>query len=386
MTAYKKEDLNNRLVQQTAQEAFYDGHLDEAGYAAILQKHPQTLYTPNFFVFIGLSLLTFIIGIFGGGLFSLMFLSAGGDDAIRALLIVLAIMAYIALELIVNNKKHFNAGTDNSLMVLVVVLLLSAFMFTSGNNVAACSVLFLVCTWMCYRFADAFMGMMAYVFLLLWLFNVCIAGSIYTFSATPFILMAVSAIIYWMVNKWSGKSSSLYYRKIIDYTRLLTVISFYASVNYYMVSEVINNGSFGSDISPGIILPFAWLFWAFTFIIPIGYVWHGVKNKSLLFLRCGAMLAAASIATIRYYHAIMPLDVAFMLAGTLLIAISWLLIKYLRTPRGGFVFADNTAGRKELQNVEALIIAQAFKIKHGPAHNVEFGGGSSGGGGATGGY
>lgn len=385
MTAYKKEDLDNRLVQQIAQEAFYSGLLNKEAYAAILEKHPYALYTPNFFVFIGLSLLTFIIGIFGGGLFSLMFLSVGGEDSIRALLVVLALMAYTALELIVNRKKHFNAGTDNSLMVLTVTLLLSALMFTTGNNVVACAVLFIVCTWMCYRFTDAFMGMQAYAFLMFWLYNFCVEAGGHVLAVAPFLLMAFSAIIYWVINAWNYKSSSLYYRKCINYIKLVTVIGFYVFANCYVARGIVNEfyNPYGKLLA---LIPLPWLFWSLTVIIPVVYIWFGVRAKSLLFLRCGVLAAAATIATIRYYHSILPLDVAFMLAGTVLIAVSWLLIKYLRTPKNGFVFGDNTSVPKELKNVEALIIAQVFKIKHAPVHNVEFGSGSSGGGGATGEY
>jgi len=388
MTAYNKQDLDNKLAQATAQEAFYDGMISETIYTGILQAHPYTLYTPNFFICAGLALLTFIIGVFVSALVGLIvFASAGSSSGVTALLVVLSIAAYVALEILVNKKKHFNAGTDNMLMVLVVVMMFSAFFVTTDNSLAACAVLFVICGWLCYRFTDAFMGILAYAFLYAWLFFLCAQVSSHAPAITPFVLLFFSALSYWAMGVLYKQRQSLYHRNCITGVQVLAACSFYISVNYFAVRQV-----GGSVFNPGeelnAPLPFGWLLWVLTIIIPLTYLWYGVRAKSLLFIRLGVILAAASIATIRYYHAIMPIQIAFMLLGAILIVTSYLLITYLRKPRHGFVFSSNTKNPNKLQNAEALLIAQAFNVKQvqAPGPGVEFGGGTSGGGGASGGY
>jgi hypothetical protein len=95
----------------------------------------------------------------------------------------------------------------------------------------------------------------------------------------------------------------------------------------------------------------------------------------------------AGILTVRYYHTILPAEVAMSIFGMLLITISYALIKYLATPKRGFTFEDDGHRNKNLLNAEALIIAQVFGKKAAVQQDgVQFGGGSSGGAGATGNY
>ena len=75
-----------------------------------------------------------------------------------------------------------------------------------------------------------------------------------------------------------------------------------------------------------------------------------------------------------------------LVIGLLIIAITYILINHLHTPKRGFSFEKDGYNKNELRNVEALLIAQAFGKKEVESKGFEFGGGSSGGGGATGNY
>lgn len=118
---------------------------------------------------------------------------------------------------------------------------------------------------------------------------------------------------------------------------------------------------FGLNLSPGSGIPLGWLFWILTIIIPPFYILYGVIKRDFLFMRTGLVLIAATVLTIRHYHAILPAEIAMLIAGLLLISISYFLIKYLATAKNGYTFQYLHPANKRLLNAEALIIAQTFK-------------------------
>jgi len=388
MIAYKTEELNNQLVQDAAQEAFYEELIDELTYATIIKRHLNTLYTPNLFIRLGLALLTIIIGLATLILFGLFLYSgAAGNGAFTALLVILAIVSYLTLELLVKTKKYYNAGTDNILMLFTAGFTWAAYLFDGpANNYLASGVLCIICIWLCYRFTDVLMGMVAYIFLLASLYMLCM--QLQAIKAIPFVLMTVSPLVYIAMNKLYELRKSLYHRKAIAGTGLLAVLSFYLCGNYYFASEIVSFNTLINGQSSALFAePF---FWLCTLLIPFCYLLYGIRAKSLLFIRCGIVLLAVGIVTLHYYQSFMPADIALILGGLIIIGVSSMLIVYLRQQKHGFVLGSiNTRRDKEdFGNAEALILAQAAQAGHSatPQQGVQFGGGSSGGGGAAGDY
>jgi len=386
MTAYKKQHLNSKLVRETAREAFYDGLIDKEVYAAILQKHSYHLYTPTIFIFFGFALLTVIISLCSTVLLGLV-LGADYFDTFVTLCVIMAVLCYTALELLVNNKRHYNAGIDNMLMVITVMFAVAAFAIDGTENVIASAVLFVICAWLSYRFTDAVMGMLAYMCMLAWFFYSYAQTGINAMVTASFVLAAVSAITYLGMNILNRQAISLYYRKCISYIKVVAVASFYASVNYFTVNYISEN-MFYPGTQAVKHLPAGWLLWTCTAIIPAAYLLYGIRAKSLLFMRSGVLFMAVSIVTTHYYYPLLPAGVALMLAGGIVIVVAGFLMHRLRKPKHGFVFANDNDTRKEIKDLEAIIVAEAFKIKlvQVPESGVKFGGSSSGGGGATGNY
>ena len=111
-----------------------------------------------------------------------------------------------------------------------------------------------------------------------------------------------------------------------------------------------------------------------------------IIKRDLVFIRTGIVLFIVSILTIRYYYKLLPAEIDMLIGGLILIAVTYVFIKYLHAPKDGFTFQNTSGNRKELLNVEALIIAQVFGKSNTKNKGFEFGGGSSGGAGATGEY
>ncbi len=75
-----------------------------------------------------------------------------------------------------------------------------------------------------------------------------------------------------------------------------------------------------------------------------------------------------------------------LVGGLVLTSISYALIKYLKTAKGGFSFEKNGFSKKDGIDIKSLIISQVSGPKAEPAPAVEFGGGSFGSGGAGSNY
>jgi len=384
MQAYKNSSLQNKYVREQASEAFHGKSISAASYEKIVQAHPADLYTPNYFIRVALGLLTIVAVLFSSLLIWLIF-RADSDNAFVVLFVFTALLCYASLELFVGSKQYYNAGIDNVLLCAVIVCMLSAFLINDYPNkdvITSCCML-LLCLWLCKRYTDAFMAMLCYCSLLLFVFFICMKMGDTARTVIPFILMITSAIAYLIVKRSLNKQQSMIYDFCLKSVLFLTLITFYASGNYFIVkelSDIVSPGSIGNTLSAG------WLFWILTIIIPPAYLVWGILKKDILFIRTGIGLIAGTIFTIRYYYAFFPAEIEMLVIGIIIIAVSYLVIKYLRTPKHGFSFEKDDYNKKELRNIEALIIAQSFGRKEVESKGFEFGGGSSGGGGATGNY
>lgn len=387
MTAYGKDNLYNRHIQQQAAIAFDNNLIREDSFIKTSEAFPFQLYTPNFFVRIGLGVLSVLAILFSTILIGAIS-SASSDGAYVSLAIFLALLCYALLEIFVASNKYYNAGIDNILLASIVIFAVIAFNIIdySGQYQLTSAVAAALCCWLAIRFNDSFMSGLSYASIIACCFFTCSNAGATGKLIAPFVIMIVSAMLFLFIKNMLGRYSLVLYHRCLKVAELLSLISFYASLNYFVVREL-GNQLLETTLQPGQEIPFSWFFWICTAVIPPLYVYYGIRKKDLLFIRTGVMLAVASIFTFRYYHAILPASVAMILFGLLLIITSYLLIKYLRQTRGGFTSLATVNATKLVAEAEALIIAQAFGHKadhHGSG--VEFGGGSSGGAGATGNF
>lgn len=384
MQAYKQKDLYNKMVQQQASEAFEMQSIDVDTYRKILESHAADLYTPNFFIRVASGLLTVIAVIFSGLLLGLM-ANASGDEFIVPFVLFLCITCYIVLELLIKQKQYYNAGVDNVLMCCSIIFLVSSFFIEdyAGNDIAAATLATIFCLWLCIRFTDGFMAMLSFSALYVLVILFCSRAGVIGEAIAPFVLMFISAIVYAVAARLLKNENLLFYHFSCKAVRFLTLISFYISANYFIINEA-GKAMFSSTTSMPQTLGI--LYWILTVLIPIVYVVYGIRKRDLLFIRIGFVLLIATILTIHYYHQFLPPEIDMLIGGLSLIAISYALMKYLSIPKRGFTFENTNRNKKELMNVEALIIAQLFGKSNNKQKGFEFGGGSSGGGGATGNY
>jgi hypothetical protein len=386
MIAYNSTGLDTRRIQQQAAEALEAGAISQEQYDNIKKAYPVTFYAPNIFIRIGLFVLTVVIVAFTLGLLALI-TTASNEGAFAALFIIAGFITYAALEFIVYTKHHFRSGVDDALLWLSMVLIIAGIEIAGDivSTTAGCRLIFLLALFGALRFADSVLALVAYAALLGIVFNTGLhlggIGQIFL----PFLVMAVSTGIYFLSTSLSAKERCRHYHTGLSLLRAATLLSFYAAGNYFIVRET--RISLLSS-PPTAALPLGGLFWMLTLTLPFLYIARGLQKKDPIFLWTGLALIAAAVFTIRHYYSVLPLEWALVLGGMLMVVLSFLLIKWLRTPRYGF-----TSEEADSQNtlaglhLESLVIAETFAPTTPPASgDFQFGGGSGGGGGAGGQY
>ncbi len=383
MIAYNKIWLDNLAAGDEVEDAFYVNAISKEEKQQAERVFSVGFYSPNYFIRAGLFILTIITGCFSLGLLSLLFLSTI-ERSFGGLLIFFGLLSYAALEFFVRTKHHYRSGVDDALLWITGICLFSGINIIADISTAANAVIiFMLATYFSLRFADMFMSAVSGIALLAVVFlNYIPFGSIAEATA-PFLLMLVTATIYFFIKRIKHGNTARHYRQCCIILEIVMLICFYAVSNYYVVQETANS-MFGAALNNTGNMPYGWLFWIFTICTPLIYIIWGIQKKDSMLIRVGLLLVAAIVFTIRYYYAVMAVEAVMLLGGIVLIVISYALTKYLVQPKNGFTSAEvNNRRLKDKMNIEGLVIAESFGVGQAES-NPQFGGGSFGGGGATG--
>lgn len=388
MIAYNKTWLANLLLQNEVKQDLQNGCITDAEFKAIAAKYPVGFYTPNLFVRVGLFILTCVIISFSNGLLTLLLAST---DLIEtpAWFLVLGIFSYAALEFMVNSNHHYRSGVDDALLFISACLFATGFAILFYHNKAGMyylpltGMIFLLNLYFTIRFADVLMATVSCIALLAFVFfgwTRIIPGGLTT---VPFIMMLASAGLYWLSFSYNKKVPFIHYQNCLIIAQVISLATLYAAGNYYIIqtlSDELNGGRASSSI------PFGTVFWVWTIGLPLVYVGFGVKRKDTILLRTGLLLIAAAVVTFRAYYHILPVDIMLVIAGAVILGIAYGVMKYLKTPKHGFTYAEtNDPNLMDHLKIESLLVAETFSTApSAPADiGVKFGGGDFGGGGSS---
>jgi hypothetical protein len=385
MIAYNNDWLDNLLIQHEVENACHENFISKDELIASQKKYPSDFYSPNIFMRTGLFVLTFIIAGFSLGLISLIFLSAINENGFGILIFIFGLICYNGLEFMVKQKHHYKSGVDDALM------------WTSGSCVIAglnlvinisptanALIIFIISSYLLLRFANALMAVIVTFALLSFVFLVYTKLGVFAKATISFLLLISATAIYFFIKKLSEKIQYRHYKNAFMLIKVTVLICMYTAVNYFVVREI-SITMFNLELKAGDNIPLGWLFWFFTVVIPCLYILRGLQKKDTVVLRVGLLLVAAIVFTVRYYHTILPIEVAMTVIGLILIGIAYVVTQYLKEPKYGFTFsAGIDRDLLDKINIEAVVIAETFTAVQPIDNKTGFGGGSFGGGGATG--
>ena len=386
MKAYNPLWSENNYIQKTADKWLKKSFLNKEQYLEIEKNYSHDYYNPNIFLKIGLFIFTILVASVSISLMSIFFINIYETNLKAAFIIqslIIGSIFFFFLESLIKRRKLYHSGVDNALIYMVSGALCTVIYFLFENlnpPIWLFLILFLpLFIAITIRYAESVVCTLTY-FLIIGIFVTIALESFWGKTLLPFIVMSVSAGIYFAVKKLSIRKDYLYYETCLTILKTLSLITFYLGGNYLIVREgnaLINNLSL--SVSPQVA--FAPIFYFFTVIIPMAYILFGISNRDRLKIILGLITLGFSIFTYRFYFSILPIEIALTVGGILLITLAGGLIHYIKTTKYGFTYQPDD--EFEGFNLEAILMSQLVQSKISQQDDTfHFGGGDSGGGGA----
>lgn len=401
MNAYNANTLRNRAMLTQTDRWHRVALLNDAQREAIRAAYPSDFRETNFITEVGLFVFTLIVG--GGGFLLIGELFEPGER-IGWFLLIYGISAIGTAEWLIHQHRYYRNGIDNALVIMGVLFVLYGLFSEFWPNSTfwqRCVLAGVVLGIAVVRYGDPLLmiGLLAVLYGLVFerLLSTP-AGQ----NAWPFVGMGLSAGLYWLgrvlqaqpkpsathrpsVSGQSRDTLQIYYADVLTHLEWFTLIAFLVCGNYFVAQGAETFVLFDlpkvGDTNPLVHR----LFWFTTFGIPLLYGFFGLRNqnRTLLILACFGM--AGAVQTVHHYAALLPQSLHWAATGAVLVLVSGVLIRWLRTPKNGFTDAPDDARPDWMPVAETLTVNQIANAQAQPP-DLRFGEGSTGGGGAEGRY
>ena len=397
MIAYNKTKLQNLRIVKKARQWYARQLLSTEQFTMVSERYRADFYTPNLFIKTGLFLFTWVLLLAATGLAAFLLSPAFEGDAsgVIAFLYMLFVGGCVLLlETFIRQRRLYRSSIDEALLYAALlftgaaigVLLSDWFSDTENTMLVFCILSLPMLAAAVIRYADTFVSVVLFVCFYAVYFLLLLKLGEIAKLIMPFALMLLSVFFYIGAKRAEQKEEWQYWQPVMVVFECGSLLFFYLAGNYYVIRES-SVAFFDLSLAKGEDIPLAIFFYLFTAIIPLVYVFYGLKRKDRILLWMGLLTVAISAATFKYYFSLGHLEILLTIAGIIVIGIAYAATRYFQTPRHGITFEEEPGEDHFLQtNAEALLQAQSFHhAGHAPAaHHTEFGGGSSGGGGATG--
>jgi hypothetical protein len=395
MIAYPKEQLDRIKIMNQATNWFKNKRISETTYDSIRNSHTPDLYNPNLFIRIGMLIFTLICLSAGN---SIVFLLTGFFDSsttgFSIRFIIHGLLMYALLELLIKEKKLYRAGIDDAILYTSLSFILTGIvnLLSDSNRSEVDEILVVCCIALPFlavatiRFTDMLLAALSFGCLFT-IFFITIAktgeSSKYTL---PFLIMLAAGAFYFVAKKIKAITATHYWENSLQLIEILSLLLVYFAGNYFVV-RTLSEELFNLNIAEGEDIPLAFFFYAYTILVPLGYLFYGLKNKDRLPLYVGLATIAISVFTFKYYYSLGHHELTLTIGGSVLIAVAWASIRYLKTPKYGITYLeDSDNDNRGILDAEALILAQNFSNPLNPEKGAPTGGGKFGGGGADGNF
>jgi hypothetical protein len=377
LIAYNIDNLDAQLIREQANIWQKKGWINSAFFDKIKAHFLVDFYSPNIFMRVGAFIFCTILVWASFGLI-MQFDSSYSENALSSKALFMGIVCMAILEFIIRSR-HYKSGIDDALLyngLMLITWALSSFLKLDVDKLPFYWLFLPVSILAAIRYTDTLITAIAYGCALAIVVLTTMKFPSIAPSVLSFVVMFFAVIMYFSSVKLQQNVAFRFWKNNLDVVEGLSLILFYASCNYYVLQQA--NETYFEN--PTVAL--APLFWFFTFFIPVFYIYQGLKQKNRLILSMGLLGIAAGVATFRYYFHIMPMEVAAILAGALLLGISYFSIQYLKRHQTPFTYEED--GEKPFyQQAESLIIAQSLGgTTPQEGEKPLFGGGDFGGGGA----
>ena len=350
-TAYQAEAVLNLTTLKETKRWFKHGLLDAGQFAKIRVAYQTPLYHPNLLI----RLLLFVATVLAlSGVTGLFFLFLGemGETALYTAAVVYGVDSFYALEKLFIKNNHYKSGVTEAVMYHACGFIIGGF-FDFNPGV----ILIVSCLVFCFaaiRYLDlvcTLATMLAFAGLL---FYQCYQGGGVFRQIIPFVFIIVFSIFYLVIRQLGKNSGVRLWRNNLMVVETICLLLIYLGGNYLVVREL-SIALMGLVLDQGQDIPFAFLFYALTAVIPLGFLYLGIRNKNRVVLRVSLIVLAASVFTFKYYYNMGHPEITLTIAGAVLVLISITLFHYLRIMRNGFTRENLLTEKWGAGNLEGFI-------------------------------
>ncbi|TDP03397.1 hypothetical protein [Flavobacterium sp. 245] len=387
MIVHDRKKLDNEVLINEADTLYKGGFISKEQKKFIEKELPILNGQKNILVRIGFFLLGSLL--YGSicGMISLFGINSE-DIYLKICCYIFAVVGFAGAELFANQEYH-NQGLDDAFILGAILQVGIAVTITTDNYEAVVAFFMAIAAIIMFLRYLHLLSMLVFclattAFLSFQMFEFGDIGK----AVLPFTAMIFAAISYFLTRKLINKLTKSYYYNGLLLANSFCLILFYLSCNYLVVREL-SAELLGTQIRPGTDIPFAFFFYAFTFIVPIVYLIQALRSKDRIMLWISFLAIGFSIYTIRFYYSVLPIEVALTLGGLILFAVAYFSIKKLKEKESGITFKpDRINHSDDFLNAEALIVASTFGMKPEVKidYPMEFGDGGFSGGGSGGSF
>lgn len=384
-SAYNKTWLTNLDIVKDARQWCSNEIISREQLEAIKTQHLSVFFHPGIII----RILLFIATLFAlsgiTGMLTLMFLD-GGEDAIWPLSFLYGLGSFVVLDrFFIAAKHHYKSGVTEALLYHSAgFTILGVSGFSEMDMHVTLWVSLVVVSFAAYRYLDLISTLVALVlFAFILFYELYEMGGIFQ-QIIPICFIAIFTPLYFLFRSWKTKISLVAWYYCILIGEAFSLLVIYIAGNYLVVREL-SVGLMDLYLEEGQDIPLAIVFYVLTVLIPILYLYVGIKQKDMVMLRVSLLVLAFSVFTFKYYYSLGHPEITLTSAGLILIVISLAILNYLKIPRKGYTRDNILSERWGNVNAEAFIIAQTLGGNKVTIDDTSGGsGGRFGGGGASG--
>ncbi|WP_320814259.1 hypothetical protein [Flavobacterium sp.] len=381
MLAYHKDLLENEAMVSNAKSLYEEKFISKEQFNEITSKLVSLDTNSNLLIRFGFFLLGCFLFSSIIGSVSLLFMPLLSSNYEIMPFFYFGV-GIIVLEILVR-KNYFKHGLDDAFIVCSQFALYLGVGLSFESSLMVCLTMFIFGAIFCLRYVNALSMFVCCIGLMAFTFLVITEHSVIPKALLPFIAFSIAILLYIIYLKLNSIDDFYFYEFAFQNLKVFSLVLGYFSLNYMVVREL-SESLLNVEVLPGKDIPLAFIFYATTFIIPAFYIGYSLFKKDRIILFVGILTFAYSIFTIRYYHQLLPIEVALVIGGIVLFIVAYLSIKRLQFRETGLTFkAYRGSDSSLLKNAQALIIST--QVPNAPAPNqsdMPFGGGGFSGGGA----
>ncbi|MFV8362950.1 hypothetical protein ACNQGO_06115 [Flavobacterium sp. ZT3P35] len=386
MIQYNKTELEQEFQVEQGRSLKKAGFINASQFNLIDKNLTVLKSQKNILIRIGFLLLGSFLYSSICGFLTLISLDAMNENY-QFLVYIFASIGFIGTE-ILTKQKYYGYGPDDAFLLGAQLCLAIAIGISTDGNELTIALILSLTSLLCYlRYVQLSMAI-----LFCMAFSCSLIFMMFELGASaktilPFVMMLFAIAIYLGSKKLLTKLTLPFYYNGIVFTQAFALILFYVSGNYMVVREL-SSELMGVIVTANNDIPFAFLFYGFTFIVPLSYLVCSLYKKDRFMLWIGIASVCFSIYTIRFYYSVLPIEIALTIGGLVLFAFTFFAIKKIKNNTTGVTFQPDRFSQGNLFGTAEILLASQLGLK--PETTVEspmeFGDGGFSGGGSGGSF